>query len=183
MNDIIRIQPTVETRRDFARWGVAQKPKIRTISPSEFAVPAALFAAMPEDILIGALIDGRRYVSPDEDATLGRPEPGASELLGVATPEGLAPGALVGETGPETVIPLQRHVEFEAVPGDVLPEPPESTNGPDSVPLPPADVENEAQTGDGDSEETAPFACDLCLRDYPTQRGRDTHRRQKHPEA
>ncbi|MEH0402858.1 hypothetical protein ACFY7V_03465 [[Kitasatospora] papulosa] len=187
MSDIISIQPTRALLVPFARWAVAQAPKVRTDSVNSFAVPAHLFAGMPEDILVGSLVDGRRYVSPLEDAAassgarlLGcglcyeeggeevHPHPECTtgaELLGVATPEGL----------PE---PLR-----EAVPGDALPEAPASGHGPDSVPLAPWGDEDDGTSSGQPPAETAPFACDLCPRDYPTARGRDTHRRQKHPEA
>lgn len=85
---MIRIEPTRALRRDFARWAVTQSPKPRTVSECAFAVHAHLFATAPEEILIGALIDGHRYISPDEDTAQGRPAPGAQELLGVATEEG-----------------------------------------------------------------------------------------------
>lgn len=85
MTDMIRIEPRPEKRRAFAQWAVAQNPKVRTCSPTVFEVPPPLFVQAPEEILIGALVDGQRYVSPDEDAELGRPAPG--ELLGVATAE------------------------------------------------------------------------------------------------
>lgn len=87
MTQMIQIRPTLLLRRAFAEWAVGQRPKIRTVSTFEFAVPAGLFVDVPESVLIGALVDGHRYVSPVEDAALGRPEPG--ELLGVATVDGL----------------------------------------------------------------------------------------------
>lgn len=87
--DEIHIEPAPEQRQAFARWGVAQTPKVRTVGPSTFAVAPGLFVDAPEAILIGALVDGHRYVSPEEDATNGTPAPG-SELLGVATAEGFA---------------------------------------------------------------------------------------------
>lgn len=184
MTDIIRIQPTREQRVPFARWAVAQTPKVRTVSVHAFGVPADLFAGMPEDILVGALVDGRRYVSPDEDAANGTPPPG-DELLGVATPDGFA---LVGDAGPETVVPLPAAPlegalldERTAVPGEPLPELPESAYGPDSVPLPPPELSDSS-----DSSEEVPegvFPCGACDREFTTERGRDTHHRQKHPEA
>lgn len=87
--DEIHIEPAPEQRQAFARWGVAQTPKVRTVGPSTFAVAPGLFVEAPEAILIGALVDGHRYVSPEEDATNGTPAPG-SELLGVATEDGFA---------------------------------------------------------------------------------------------
>ncbi|MEW2568322.1 hypothetical protein [Streptomyces sp. NPDC047070] len=79
MSEIIEVQPAAGQLRAFARWAVAQTPKIRTVSSNAFGVPAALFTEAPEDILIGSLVDGRPYVSPDdEDGTVSgdvHPEP------------------------------------------------------------------------------------------------------------
>lgn len=140
MTDLIRIQPATARRRAFARWATAQELKVRTVGINTFAVPAPLFVEAPEDVLVGALIDGHRYVSPEEDAREGRAAPG--ELLGVATPEGFSQTG----TGPHT----------GAVPDEEIP---------DEAP-----------------DETGMFGCDLCPREFITERGRDSHRRQVHPE-
>jgi hypothetical protein len=137
VSDFIQIKPTPEQRVPFARWAVAQTPKVRTVGTSTFAVPAALFADMPEPLLIGSIVDGHRYVSPDED------EQQASELLGVATTQGFSQ-------------------EQEAIPGEALPAPE------------PAD--EHAETPEG------VFPCSGCDREFTTERGRDTHQRQKHSE-
>ncbi|MFB8347922.1 hypothetical protein [Streptomyces niveus] len=147
MSDFIQIKPTPAQRVPFARWAVAQTPKVRTVGTATFAVPAGLFADMPEPLLIGAIVDGHRYVEPDEDQ--------GAELLGVANPDGMITG----------------------IPGVPLPEVPEEAYGPDSTPLPGPDPANEpTQTSDG------VFLCPGCDREFTTERGRDTHRRQKHPE-
>ncbi|WP_190122179.1 hypothetical protein [Streptomyces inusitatus] len=64
MTDIIRVQPAPEQRQAFARWAVRQTPKIRTVDPTTFAVPAHLFAIAPEAILTGAQVDGHPYITP-----------------------------------------------------------------------------------------------------------------------
>ncbi|MGW6460400.1 hypothetical protein ACWF94_31510 [Streptomyces sp. NPDC055078] len=148
---MIQVQPTKERRVDFARWAVAQTPKIRTVGPSLFAVPHGLFADMPEPLLIGARVNGHRYVSPDEDQ--------GSELLGVATPEGFSP-------------------ELTGVPGEPLPEVPPEAYGPDSTPLPAPDPDDRP-AGQTDGV----YPCTGCDKEFTTERGRDTHRRQKHPEG
>ncbi|MFE3378707.1 hypothetical protein [Streptomyces anulatus] len=111
--NVIEIQPDPAQRRAFARWAVAQVPKIRTISPTSFAVPADRFTDAPEDILIGALVDGHRYVSPEEDAA-------------------------VGNQPPETVVPGEPmpEVPASAYPPDSgpLPELPEDSDSSDSAP-------------------------------------------------
>ncbi|NEA39268.1 hypothetical protein [Streptomyces sp. SID11385] len=155
MSGVVIVRPAVELRRDFARWAVAQRPKVRTASPTSFAVPAVRFTEAPEEILIGSFVDGQRYVSPDEDTpecTVGRPE-----LVGVASPDGYR----------------------EAVPGEPLPEVPAEVYGPDSTPLPEGsdDSDSSAEAPEG------VFPCGACDREFTSERGRDAHGRQKHAEA
>ena len=190
MSDIISIQPTRERLVPFARWAVAQSPKVRTDSVNSFAVPAHLFAGMPEDILVGSLVDGHRYVSPVEDARRGTPPPG--ELLGVSRPVAgearlLACGLCYEEDGEEThphpACPLSatQTGALEAVAGDVLPDVPASAYGPDSVPLPPPEPSDSSDQSTEVVEGV--FPCGGCDREVTTERGRDTHYRAKHPEA
>ncbi|WP_328638375.1 hypothetical protein [Streptomyces canus] len=150
--DEIHVHPTRERLVDFARWAVDQTPKIRTVGPAVFAVPAAAFVDAPEEILIGAIVDGHRYVSPTEDEMNGTPPPGA-ELLGVATEEGFTEAAAAGGDG----------------------------SAPDFAPLDDAPEDEEGQEQDGDGTRTL-YGCPLCPRDFETERGRDTHRRQAHRE-
>ncbi|WP_326768670.1 hypothetical protein OG978_32770 [Streptomyces sp. NBC_01591] len=177
MNDVIRIQPTRGRRIDFARWAVVQRPKVDTVGVHEFGVPARLFAGMPESILIGSIVDGHRYVSPEEDATLGRPGPGAS---GPAVP---TVATVVGESGPETIIPLTRPDRsrqlakisgLEQLLGTAVPEPSSGAATPDSD-----RSDSTSNKADGGGENS----CDVCQRTFTTPRGRDAHRRQVHPEA
>ncbi|MFB7496084.1 hypothetical protein ACFC09_15555 [Streptomyces sp. NPDC056161] len=116
VNTIITVQPARHLRVPFARWAVAQRPKVRTVSHSAFGVPPHLFTDMPEDLLRGSLVDGRAYVAVEGEPTPPAPQ-GAPELTGVATVDGLR----------------------EAAPGQPLPEVPPSLYGPDSAPLPPPD--------------------------------------------
>lgn len=115
----IKVKPAAHLRAAFAKWAIAQTPKVDKCSHNEFCVPPDLFTHMPEDLLIGSLVDGHPYVSPDEDS--------GQELLGGATPGAFVP------------------------------------------------------IGEGDDPRT--YACDLCGRPFPTERGRNTHRRQAHPEG
>ncbi|WP_037871977.1 hypothetical protein [Streptomyces sp. SPB074] len=145
------VRPAPKLRRDFARWAVAQRPKVRTASPTSFAVPTALFTEAPEEILIGSVVDGQRYVSPDE-CTVSRPE-----LVGVASPDGFR----------------------EAVPCELLPEVPAEAYGPDSTPLPDASEDSDPSDSAAETPEGV-FPCDGCDREFTTARGRDTHHRQVH---
>ncbi|MFE9127813.1 hypothetical protein ACFYOF_20800 [Streptomyces sp. NPDC007148] len=75
MTDLIRVRPIRARLVDFARWAVAQTPKVRTVSTNTFAVPLHLFTHMPETLLIDSIVDGHRYISPDEDQESAQPEP------------------------------------------------------------------------------------------------------------
>ncbi|MFC8465997.1 hypothetical protein [Streptomyces sp. NPDC057250] len=107
MSDLIHVRPALERRRAFAQWATVQTPKLRTLAPDTFGVPADLYADVPEVLLIGSLVDGHRYVSPDEDEA---EQPA---------------GTLVGEHGPEVYLPLQR-TEFTPLED----APPEDEEGP-----------------------------------------------------
>jgi hypothetical protein len=203
--DMIRVRPLPASRIDFARWAVAQVPKLRTINPYEFAVPPEVFAGMPEDLLIGATVDGHPYVSPTQDTATGTPPPGAEggDLLGVATAGGFTPSTdhAAGES-PETADPATlRHAMDsalaaaevaaltaavrEATPSDVLPEVPASEYGPDSVALDEAGSDLPAPD-DSDPSDPRPdtpegvYPCPHCEREFTTSRGRRAHRRQAH---
>lgn len=116
MSDLIHIRPARDLRVAFARWAVAQTPKVDTVSEAAFGVPPRLFTDMPEELLRGALVDGRHYVPVADEPSVPAPAD-APELLGVAPMDGLR----------------------VAVPGQPLPEVPAEAYGPDAVPLPPPD--------------------------------------------
>jgi hypothetical protein len=226
VTELITVQPAARTRVAFARWAVAQEPKVRTVSAQAFGVPPRLFTDMPEDLLRGSLVDGRPYVSPLDHEEASEPAgPGAPELLGVATPDGLreaAPGqplpevpaeaygpagslefapledapatyeegelhaVLIGEDGPETVVPLGD------TSGDTAGDTPtrgEDTDGDNpavtSGDTPEDTGDNDGDTGgDSDSSDSGrPYACGDCPRSFKSQRGRDSHRRQVHGEG
>lgn len=79
MTETVEIQPAYEQRRDFARWALSQTPRIETASASTTRVPVALFAIIPEALLVGARIDGTPYRSvidglvPEGDGYKGEP--------------------------------------------------------------------------------------------------------------
>ncbi|MDX2643495.1 hypothetical protein PV341_07880 [Streptomyces sp. PA03-1a] len=155
--NLIHIQPTRDRRVGFARWAVAQRPKVGTVGPHTFAVPARLFPDIAEELLIGAVVDGRPYVSPDEPQAAAVPER-----------EGIP-----GEPLPP--------VPDSAYPPDAVPLPP-----PDFAPLEdaPADDSDRSDAGtDEGPNSDGRFACGGCPRDFSTKRGRDLHQRQAHPEA
>ncbi len=155
MSEFIDVQPAADQRQAFARWAVAQTPKIRTVSQDSFAVPADLFDLAPEEVLTGALVDGRPYISLDEGLT-DYAHPEAEGTPGEPLPE-LPPEAY----GPDSV-PLD-FAPLDDAPGDE-----------DSDPSDRSGDENQADEGG--------FPCGLCDRSLKTARGREAHRRQAHNE-
>lgn len=162
---MITVQPAAELRRDFAVWAVAQTPPIGTNSPFSFAVPAALFVEVPERILIGALIDGHRYVSPMEDEEQGRTPPGGTRPS--PPDEAYGPDAPQREEG-DPQVPAGPETATEGAArgfdGD--------TDGEESEP------DDETSAAD-----PAGYGCADCPTAYATARGLATHRRRKHPEG
>lgn len=61
MTYLVLVEPSDEQKAAFARWCLAQNPRIETVSASGSEVPADLFTGMPEELLVGAYIDGRLY--------------------------------------------------------------------------------------------------------------------------
>lgn len=163
MSDKIHVQPATGVRRDFARWATGHRPKLRTVGPDTFAVPPRLFVDVPEELLVGAVVDGRRYRSPLEDEETGTPPPGrVEERVGV----------------PEEPLPPLPASAYSA---DAVPLP----HLPDVEPTPPAAevvAEPDPEQHD-DQADTGGFPCGQCPRVFGTERGRDTHRRQAHKEG
>ncbi|MBA9005949.1 hypothetical protein [Thermomonospora cellulosilytica] len=79
MAAVIRVQPAAQRRRDFARWAVSQTPKIRTVSPHEFAVPADLFEHVPEELLLDARVEGQPYVPAPQPEPQSEPQEAVRE--------------------------------------------------------------------------------------------------------
>jgi hypothetical protein len=161
---MIEIQPSAARRRDFAQWAVAQTPKVRTVALNSFAVPAALFAEIPELLLVGALVDGHRYVQQP------------AELVGVATPDGLAAptgdpeadaAAMVAAPSPATI-----HAAMTA-----------ALTAADLAAANAASRQDATLTESGGSEREGVFPCLTfsCDRHFTSARGRDLHARQVHP--
>ncbi len=209
MSDKIHVRPASERRRDFARWATGCTVKLRTVGPDTFAVPPDLFVDVPEELLVGAIVDGRRYRSPLEDAETGTPPPGRVEKREAAPP--VQPDAVPLPGSPDEG-PAEDSVEPAREPGQA----PEEACGPDSVPsgaaplddaagleagklvlvgengpeahVPAADTQGDtsgdspAPGGDTavDSGDSLPYRCEACPRSFKTERGRDSHRRQAH---
>lgn len=184
--DMIRVEPSPERRRCFAGWAVAQSPKLRTVDYNAFAVPASLFTQAPEEILIGATVDGRPYVPvQDEQEPAGEPY---SELREAVPGEPLPP-LPESAYGPDST-PLEFAPLEDAPPGDdeardqrdQETQEPTTADGTYTVLLAAPDSDS-SDSGDEDQAQGDEFPCDLCDRSFTTSRGRDTHRRQIHPDS
>lgn len=154
----ILIQPAADLRQAFAQWATSHTPKVRTVSPVVFAVPAHLFTAAPEHLLLGALVDGHPYVPvPPEDEA-------ETVQAAVVSPERECSSKCVGHLPllPPDVYPA------DAVPLDLV-----HTDEPEPPHPPPAD-EDQAQ---GQDAGAPAFACDQCPRTFTTDRGLAMHRR------
>lgn len=197
LTDMISVQPVPGSRVEFACWAVAQVPKVRTTSPATFAVPSTLFVDLPEHLLVGALVDGRRYVSPDEDSEQGTPPPEGrgGDLLGVATAAGFS---AVATADPVTVRKAMDAVlaAADTAATDAAREAGDLPDGSGPAPVPDPVPVDEADTTGSDlpepdtSDASAPgeevpegvFPCSGCEREFTTGRGLRMHSRQAHPE-
>lgn len=61
MTDYVHIEPADEQRRAFARWALAQTPKLQTASSTGTDVPVDLYPEVPPELLEGAFVDGYLY--------------------------------------------------------------------------------------------------------------------------
>ncbi|RSS97499.1 hypothetical protein EF919_03365 [Streptomyces sp. WAC02707] len=106
-------------------------------------------------------MDGHRYISPDEIESQEQDGPAveAVELVGV--------------------------LQAEENPSGWLPEAQAGGDERDFAPLDdaPADADDLSDQGADSSGEGGSITCDVCDRSVKSERGRDTHRRQAHPEA
>lgn len=183
--EIIRVEPAPERRQCFARWAVAQTPKIRTADFDAFAVPSHLFTEAPECILIGALVDGHLYV-PVEDDHEGAEAP--DDGLRWAEPGEPLPPVPESAYGPDSVpldyAPTDGDGDEDGArdsrdPGEEVPARPDGTY---TVLLAAGDSDS-SDSGDEDPSAAGDFPCDVCSRSFTTSRGRDTHSRQIHADS
>lgn len=189
MSEMIRVEPAHERRQCFARWAVAQEPKIRTADHNAFTVPADLFTQAPEEILIGALVDGHAYVPvQDNQERAGQDDDG----LMWAVPGEPLPPVPESAYGPDSVpldfAPLDDAPteEDDRDSRDSAQEVPTRPDGTYTVLLPAADndsSDSSDSSGDQDQAPVGGFPCDVCDRPFTTARGRDTHSRQIHPDS
>lgn len=174
---MIRVEPALDRRECFARWAVAQTPKVRTADHNAFSVPADLFTQAPEGILIGALVDGRPYV-PVQDGE----EPSGGDDDG---PMWAEPGEALPPLPESAYAPDSTPLDYEFAPLEDAPaSDDEDRDRRDSAaeePAAPDDSDSSDSGGDEDQEAADGYPCDLCTRSFSTARGRRTHRRQTHP--
>ena len=103
---IIEVKPGRDRRGAFARWAI--RYQVRTVSSTSFGVPERLLDRMPEDLLVGALVDGQPYVSASTDTGTPDPTPDADGAGSESTesadePESEAP--VVDDAGPDEIFP------------------------------------------------------------------------------
>ncbi|MCY0957736.1 C2H2-type zinc finger protein [Streptomyces sp. H27-H5] len=160
--NLVYVQPAPALRQAFARWGVAQDPKVRTSGAQEFAVAAALFTHVPEELLLGSTVDGHEYVPAGPDPE----EPGAATAVSGCSEE------CDGRLPP---LPVSGYPEG-AVPLDLV-----LADGEEEPPHPPPADEPAGRPAD-DSPDTIPSdtACPDCDRTFGSARGLKTHRRTAH---
>lgn len=172
---VVRVTPAPDMRRAFAEWAVEQTPKVRTISSRSFAVPPRLFTALPEYLLIGAMVDGHQYVPAG-------PEPDAEPEQAAVLPERECSAKCAGH------LPL---LPTEAYPPDavLLDLVAEDTDQPPPSEVPGAPVADDDEPDEAEPASTPEAAADghpcpdpLCGRIFDTARGLATHRRQAHAE-
>ncbi|WP_328434576.1 hypothetical protein [Streptomyces sp. NBC_00425] len=174
MSTTIRVQPAARLRQEFALWGTSQHPKIHTVAPNTFAVPAGLYTEIPEPLLIGALVDGQRYVSPDEQ------EPTVAPVTGEQWAEPGQPLPEVPESayGPDSVPLTVEFAPLEDAPADSDPSDSDAGTTAGGSVLP----EPEPGEASAPAEEFTDNPCPGCDRSFTTARGRDTHFRIAHAE-
>ncbi|MFF6801133.1 hypothetical protein [Streptomyces sp. NPDC012616] len=174
--NMIKVRPARELRVAFARWAVAQTPKVRTCSTNEFEVPPRLFTYAPEELLIGSIVDGHRYRSPLEDERLA-----AASQVRTGIPEEPLPLLPDSAYGPDAVSLPEPERQLAATS-------PATARAAMTAAVVAVDVaaanQQPATPGAAPSEgEGADIVCGVCTRPFTTKRGLDMHRRQAHPEA
>lgn len=96
MSDFVHIEPADEQRRAFARWALAQTPKLQTSSSTGTDVPVDLYPEVPPELLEGAYVDGFRYggqAAPQPDPVAAPKAPAGPTSTGTASaPQAAADG-------------------------------------------------------------------------------------------
>ncbi|MEU9576303.1 hypothetical protein [Streptomyces chilikensis] len=162
---MIPVRPDRLLRVEFARWAVAQTPKIRTVSTDTFAVPPHLYPEIPEHLLVGAVVEGEVYVpvaSVAADTDPDDPDPGPNDVHGDVS----------ASTTPSGIVPVTS--------ADSGPDRPDSDPDPraDTADVPtPAEEPVEAPGSPVDD-----LQCPDCTRSFSTLAGLSSHRRHAHPQ-
>lgn len=174
----MRIQPSGSRRRAFARWAVQQRPRLRTVGPNAFAVPPVLYRDMPEDLPIGALVNGHRYVPVAEVQPKAPKKPAKVPAKAAANARAEEPPAAPAAAeevpgGPEPAPAPAPEVDASAPSGP----------GEDTGPTAPPEPTDPDEPGEADSVDPDRVQCDQCPKHFATSRAMKAHRRQAHPEA
>ncbi|WP_327385066.1 hypothetical protein [Streptomyces sp. NBC_01207] len=175
---VVRVTPANDMRRAFAEWAVEQVPKVRTISSRSFAVPPGQFTALPEYLLIGAMVDGHQYVPVPEDEREDAPAVQAAVPVRECSAKcgGHLPLLPEGAYPPDAVpLDLAPADEDPPHPPPAAPEGAVAADGEAPAPQAPEAV------GDPDVAADGPACPDpMCGRTFATARGLAAHHRQAH---
>ncbi|ATN93709.1 hypothetical protein SEA_ABT2GRADUATEX2_16 [Streptomyces phage Abt2graduatex2] len=88
MGHFVHIEPADDQRRAFARWALAQTPKLQTSSSTGTNVPVDLYPDVPPELLEGAYVDGFRYggqAAPQPDPVAAPKVPAGPTSTGTAS--------------------------------------------------------------------------------------------------
>ncbi len=87
----VLVEPADEHRQGFARWCLAQNPRIMTASTTGSEVPVSLFPSIPDELLQGAYIDGHMFrpvvegKEPEGDGYRDEPHPPVAQQAQMKT--------------------------------------------------------------------------------------------------
>ncbi len=130
---MIRVTPDGSKRREFARWAV--RHRVNTVTSVTFSVPDDLFPEIPDELLVGARVDGQPYVTP------------LSPLSGAGEPDDESDGAIVDSDAADTpndpgddasTIEPEPPAGSEPGPGSEAPSEPESSEPPSTPDIEPS---------------------------------------------
>ena len=139
---LVRVTPSAENRKEFAKWAV--RNRVRTVTSNSFGVPVALFTEIDEALLVGAIVDGQPWVSPDAPADLDADGSGdAGEDPNAADAIKVYDDAIAAGMSPE---------EAHALAWPVAAEDPGPGDGAPADDPPPA----EGEPGDGEDDPAGP---------------------------
>lgn len=166
---MIRVRPSKENRKEFAKWAVANK--VKTVTSNDFHVPANIFNKIPEKLLLNSLVDSLPYVPDSVDCTSSCVETTQAPLI-INDPEDEkeleAPKELKESEGNQD--PEGEDVQVETTSSTDADSEPEFTEGTNELEF----------TQDGNVDETDNLYCSECEISFDDFRGLEIHQKFKH---